>query len=194
MMRNKGVNWTRNTVTAIERGKRKVSMGEVMALLTALPVTAHDFFRNERISMIQLAGDVHMDLMTFADTLMPLSEEGVRGHIDWLSINALPPERSVNQQAVIERILDSGEPFEAAIAELSDLERYGLSIWVSDAERRAAKRFDVSAEVVLLASHALWGASLEDVRDRDGKGGNAEKGHRTRDLYEQLSEEIERRR
>jgi len=193
MMRQRGVPWTRNTVTAIERGKRKVSMGELMAFVSTLEMSAHDFFHDDRISMVRLAGDVHMSLGTFIGLLEPLRDEYLRQDMDFMSANALPAERQIDKSELIRSMLDSGDRFELLVDELSDVQKFVLGTLVTDAERRAAKRFGVTPEIVLLASHALWGEGLERVRDRDGSAGNAHKGHRTRDLYDELREVINQR-
>jgi len=119
--------------------------------------------------------------------------EGLRQDMDFMSANALPTERRADPMELIQSMLDSGDRFEFLVDELPDVQKFMLSTLVTDAERRAAKRFGVTPEIVLLASHALWGEGLERVRDREGSTGNAHKGHRTRDLYDELREVINQR-
>jgi len=193
MIQQRGLHWNRSTVTAIERGKRKVSAGEIIGLVAALPISAMDFFNDPRISIVQLADDLHISTHQLGQGLGWYGSESAKQDLDFMTANVLAndPDRRIDAHELIGSIIASGARFEEAVAELSDAERFVMSTMVSEADRRAALRFDVSAEIVTLVSHDLWGHGLEAERDRSGVGSS---GHITRDLYRALEEAIEARR
>jgi len=176
MMQQRGLHWNRGTVTAIERGKRKVSAGELIALVAALPDEAQYFFNDPRITLMNLADDLHISTHQLEAGLHEFRSEHVKADLDFMTANALAndPDRRIDAHDLISSINGSGGRLEAAVADLSDAERFVLRTMVSEADRRAAQRFSVSAEIVTLVSHDLWGHGLEAERDRLG---TRSKGH-----------------
>jgi len=187
IMQQRGLHWNRGTVTAIERGKRKVSAGELIALVNVVPVDDYYlFFHHPRISLVNLADDLHISTNQLEHGLDGFRGEGVKQDLDFMTANVLAgdPDRRIDGQDLIRTIVASGGSFTEALAKLSDAERFVLGTYVSEADRRASQRFDVPPEIVTLASHGLWGHGLETERDQPDAHGS--KSHSTRELYKSL--------
>lgn len=193
MMWQRGVNWNRSTVTAIERGKRKVSAGELIALVNAVPVDDdYFFFHHPQISLVNLAGDLHISANVLDGGLDGFRGDAVKQDMDFMTANAMSGDQWIDGDELIRQISESGESFDEALDALPDAQRFVLRTNVSEADRRAAQRFGIRAEIVTLASHALWGHGLETERDSQAEQGS--KGHTTRELYKLLEMTIADRR
>ncbi|SRR6266568_291058 len=185
--RTQGLAWSQLTVSAIERGKRGVTIGELLLLQPML----------------------NRSLVAFLDPNMGdeevLDVEGSPVRVGrWRSLVKGKPvsgAQSVEDAYRLMRIHVA--PLQQQQADLA--RAYGIredDLWkawaaaLEQAERKAARRLQVSELELGLASVSLWGHGLTEERDRilkasQGRGDQQRRlGHITRRLGEDLQERI----
>lgn len=188
-----GLAWTQQTVAAIEAGRRAVSLGELLLLQSLLELPL-----GELLPELLMTDEAEVEV------------EGVV--LSANELGALAAGQAILPAGMLLRVLwpeEFGGDRQASAAYKRLLgrrfERYGVSeneapqvtmAEHGDAERKAARRLQVEALDIALASWSLWGHSLTEERDRrmqeqDSQGEErARRGHVTRQLLDELRQRI----
>jgi transcriptional regulator with XRE-family HTH domain len=158
-----GLEWTRDHVAAIERGARRLSVGEVLALAHVFRADLHEFLATD--DWVELTAGFR------AKGLTELCNQG-----GWLLETENPASRAT--AAFMADVDARRTPAERA--ELAARQQV---------VQKAARVLRASPMAVMLAARQLWGRSLGAERDRrlGGDGAAQAKGHVTRQLYAELA-------
>jgi transcriptional regulator with XRE-family HTH domain len=157
-----GLEWTRDHVAAVERGARRLSVGEVLAF-------AH-VFRTDLNEFLAADGWIELTPGFRAKGLTELCSPG-----GWLLETENPASRA--NDAFVAELESRRTPAEKA--ELAARQQV---------TQKAAKALGASPMALTVAAWQLWGRSLGAERDRrlGGDGAAQAKGHVTRQLYAEL--------
>jgi transcriptional regulator with XRE-family HTH domain len=157
-----GLPWLPVTVHAIERGRRKLSLGEAILLQHLLGVPLSDLAATTE-------GSIDVEGVVIDDDV-------------WRAL--APPEPAKG----VRRLLDSGAMTLKIGIDARD--RAAEKEAQDEAERKAAKRLGIRGVDLVEMAHGLWGHGLTAERDRrlSSAGGEvrARRGHVTRELLDEM--------
>lgn len=212
-----GLDWTRSTVAAIEAGDRELSLDEFFALpLVYAPLQLPDLFPGDgwvhlcissRVSWTTPEQHLRNTLLgkAFADVPRPAAAPDIPDDIDYAIVE--PFQQLLKKPGHLVRHIKVGEfsdqAAERAFLDLpGNLQHLRREIELAakgDAERKAARRFGVSPELVSVIAFRRYHRSLSEWRDMrvaeraaDSRSLQAIRGHVTRALLSEMKPMIER--
>lgn len=195
-----GLPWTRATVTAIESGRRELSSKELFAVL--------DVFLTSPDQLI--AGEARNSEAQLRSTYLRVSEGGaVSLRVAVRAVDAARQSQTADgrdtpaMREVATQVRSMPEIGTALRAEGTEATPELIS-WVisgerGETEKRVGSNLGVDARRVSVVAVSLWGHSLTAERDRrlremaaglEGRSAQTLKGHITREITEELRDQI----
>lgn len=176
VMREVGLRWTRAMVAAFETGKRRLRLGELVALAVVLERPLQDLVKTNAqwVGVGEGAEIRRKDLdkvmggtVPGPEMLRPAGEED------------LGFEEFAAAKGVVERLLPRETPATLLLVGYGDLEQY------------LARKLDVSPWAVAAAGYRLWGHSPTIERDRRAASRPKAKQHISRQIRQQIEDAIQ---
>lgn len=164
-----GLDWDQGAIARLEAGKKeRLTFRQALQLLLALQIDAAELIDAPDLTMIELA-------------------PGYRLRADVLRQN-LDPARPV---------VPGGVHTPPAL-DTPDVRRAGRILSPGEAERKAARKLGVPAQLIVDTAVRLWGRRLPDERDTrlteasSGRSLQAARGHVTRQLLAELAAHLDK--
>lgn len=212
-----GLHWTQSTVTAVETGRRELTLEEFVALASATGMPAHEWFPGNQ--WVLISGEPAITPAYITERGLRILFGGAEGDLEreWDAPTARKPtEVSYKEVDDLANALTGGLVDEAAE---EDFEQHVATIEAAfldaqnEAERKAARALTQRLEDhlwrklngydIAFLAHRVWGRSLtaeRDARLAETTTGNesarrlqAKRGHITRALVKELEQLISSR-
>jgi len=183
-----GLGWHRSTLTRIELGQRQLTAAELLVLPALYGRALVELLPTEAAALTDVVA-VGPGELSRALTQTPRLRSW---HLPELNATMRKAVEALPAAVAKIEARFPGVPFAAVV----DAARG----WGDEATRKAARRLQVSAEDVAVASHQLWSRGLAAERDRrlaagggagDKRVRQARRGHITRALLEELRPVVE---
>lgn len=177
LLSRRGAQWHRSKIAAIEAGERPtVAIADVLLLAHTFNVELAELFEGR--GDVQLSQYVTLSRPMIRDIIRGMASLG--GSQDW------DPETRREELLGLARIRTAGE---------------GTRFGAREADQKLARRLDVPVRAVTEIAFELWGKTLTDERDeRVSELGDrplaerpAHRGHITRELSQQIEDELRAR-
>jgi transcriptional regulator with XRE-family HTH domain len=181
-----GLNWTQPTVAAIEGGRRSISLGEAGMLNSIL---AWSGVSRRPLRLLDFIPDTDEWVI-----VAPGHEAPLRSIRAWYGTYEEQEAAPGYQPRPPSGTRDTTITPPAGTLALAGT---APKVFITEAERKAARALKTTPARVTQTAHALWGHSLDEERDRrvgDPAASAQKRGRVTRTLTQQLRQRITRRR
>jgi len=188
--RRSGLNWSRAQLSLIERGRRRLTLGEWLALPMILTEALTPEVETENDPLTR-------GPYTYFDLLPSIHDGEIELARGLTALHGILPDLFQSGGVLREARRAADDPFTAYFERKPVHEKP----YQEDVSWNAARRFKVRVQAIKEAADRLWGHGLSEERDRQLKEvGNekprtiqAKRGHVTRELFTKLQEELVKR-